>query len=167
MGTFDEIFCDAALPDDRACSGTRFQTKSFPEPCLFQYRITKAGRLVDSLGFDLQVEGYISFYRMDDEDDEREPLQGNRGSINYRAKFVLGQLQDILRVEEEAENGVYYGLAFFRRFNPAASVPGDPVASTNDRSPIDPPDEERGNLMFSVTQASGAKITWPDVDLDD
>lgn len=32
MGMYDEIYCDAALPDDCESPGACFQTKSFPDP---------------------------------------------------------------------------------------------------------------------------------------
>jgi hypothetical protein len=50
MGMYDEIYCHAALPDGDDPPGTCFQTKSFPDSCLFRYRITSEGRLIDSAG---------------------------------------------------------------------------------------------------------------------
>ena len=49
MGMYDEVYCDASLPDGREPRDTWFQTKSFPDPCMCRYRITSAGRLIDSL----------------------------------------------------------------------------------------------------------------------
>jgi len=37
------------------------QTKSLPDPCMCRYRITSAGRLIDSAGNDLEPDGYITF----------------------------------------------------------------------------------------------------------
>jgi hypothetical protein len=63
MGMFDEIYCHAALPDGHDPRGTCFQTKSLSDPCMCRYRITSAGRLIDSAGNDLEPDGYITFYR--------------------------------------------------------------------------------------------------------
>jgi len=57
MGMFDEIQCDAVLPDDSCEAGEWFQTKLFPDPCLCRYRITASGRFVDSAGNDLEPTG--------------------------------------------------------------------------------------------------------------
>ena len=54
---FDEVYCDAALPDGRDPRGTCFQTKSLPDPLMCRYRITGAGRLIDSAGNDLEPDG--------------------------------------------------------------------------------------------------------------
>jgi hypothetical protein len=47
---FDEIYCDAAVPDGHNLRGTCFQTKSLPDPLMCRYRITGAGRLIDCAG---------------------------------------------------------------------------------------------------------------------
>ena len=67
MGMFDEVYCYAALPDGHDPRGTCFQTKSLPDPCMCRYRITSAGRLIDSAGNDLEPDGYITFYTVDRE----------------------------------------------------------------------------------------------------
>src|SRR5438309_7677616 len=69
---FDEIYCDATLPDGRDPRGTCFQTKSLPDPCMCRYRITSAGRLIDSAGNDLEPDGYILFYTVDRENGDSE-----------------------------------------------------------------------------------------------
>ncbi len=62
MGMFDEIRCEVPLPDGGRVADVQFQTKTFPCPCMQRYVITQAGRLVDSLGNDLEPDGYITFY---------------------------------------------------------------------------------------------------------
>jgi hypothetical protein len=62
MGMFDEIHCDAALPDDACEAGTCFQTKSLPDPCMCRYRITASGRSSIQMVIDLEPSGYITFY---------------------------------------------------------------------------------------------------------
>lgn len=88
MGMFDEIHCDAALPDCRDPPDKCFQTKSFPQPCMCRYRITGAERLIDTAGNDRE----------------------------YRARFSSGQLQNIERVTDRAADRIRYGLASFRWF---------------------------------------------------
>lgn len=46
MGMFDEIRCDAPLPDGHDAAGDWFQSKSFPDCCMCRYRITEGGRLI-------------------------------------------------------------------------------------------------------------------------
>jgi len=110
MGMFDEIRCEVLLPDGRDAADIYFQTKTFPFPCMQRYVITHAGRLVDSVGNDLEPDGYITFYRTEDE-------HGCRQWREYRARFSAGQLQNIIRVEEENNARVYYGLASYRWFD--------------------------------------------------
>ncbi len=125
MGLFDEMFCDATLPDGDYPPGTCFQTKSFPSPCMFRYRITSEGRLIDSDGNDVEPDGYISFYTT--ERAERNGLE-QRGILTlreYRARFVTGQLQNIVRVDDKAEDNLRYGLASFRWFQTRSFMFGD------------------------------------------
>jgi hypothetical protein len=61
MGMYDEVYCYAVLADGRDSHGTCFQTKSLPDPCMCRYRITSAGRLIDSANNDLEPDGYITF----------------------------------------------------------------------------------------------------------
>ena len=116
MGMFDEVYCDAVLPDGRDARGKRFQTKSLPDPCLCRYRITSGGRLIDSAGNDLEPEGYISFYTVDREDGDRETCREIPGLREYRARFLSGQLLNIVRVTDEDADRIRYGLASFRWF---------------------------------------------------
>jgi hypothetical protein len=57
----DDLYCDATLPDTAVPPGACFETKAFPMPFLFRYRITKAGRLIDALGRDLECDGSSNF----------------------------------------------------------------------------------------------------------
>lgn len=122
---FDEIRCEAALPDSGATARVWFQTKSFPDPCMQRFTITSAGRLINSLGNDLEVDGYVTFYTTDE---ARSPAAGvpNRSWREYRARFIAGQLQSIVRVEESSKDPVRYGLASFRWFDAPSFLFGDP-----------------------------------------
>jgi hypothetical protein len=84
MGMYDEIQCDAPVPDGYNGAGERFQIKSFPDPGLQRYKITRAGKLIDVLGNDLEPDGYVVFYTEDRDSIWRE----------YRARFVSGQLHE-------------------------------------------------------------------------
>lgn len=105
MGMFDEIRCEAPLPDGFDGSRVWFQTKSFPFPCMQRYTITEGGRLVDSLGNDIEPDGYIIFYAAEDSEDDRHSWR------EYRARFREGALDQIVRVETETSGRRYYGLA--------------------------------------------------------
>lgn len=107
MGMYDEIQCDAPLPDGYKGIGTRFQTKSFPDPALQRYKVTSSGRLIDALGNDLEPDGYIAFYTSDPDSTWRE----------YRARFSSGQLSEIVRVGKDPDDRVRYGLASYRWFS--------------------------------------------------
>jgi hypothetical protein len=128
---YDEIYCHAELPDGRDPRGTCFQTKSFPDPCMCRYRITSAGRVIDSANNDLEPDGYITFYTVDREDGDREV----RGRISwlreYRARFSSGQLQNIVRVNEDSADRVRYGLASFRWFHSPSFLFGDSDEESN------------------------------------
>lgn len=107
MGMFDHIRCEAALPDGFDASQELFQTKSLPDPWLTVYTITAEGRLIDKAGHDLEPDGYISFYTVDESAEDRRR--------EYRAHFSNGQLQEIVRVHGQDPER-YYGLASFRWF---------------------------------------------------
>jgi hypothetical protein len=115
MGMFDEIRCEVALPDRLSPEETIFQTKTFPEPCLQRYVITKAGRLIDHAGNDLEPDGYIEFYTSEP---SSNPGAGKDQSVwrEYRARFLVGQLQEIVSVKERPKF-THYGLAHVRWFN--------------------------------------------------
>jgi len=85
-------------------------------PVCARYRITGAGRLIDSAGNDLEPDGYITFYTLDREDGGSEACGGIPGLREYRARFSSGQLQNIVRVNEDSVDRVRYGLASFRWF---------------------------------------------------
>jgi hypothetical protein len=123
---YDEVCCDAALPDGRDARGTCFQTKSIPDPCMYRYRITSAGRLIDSAGNDLEPDGYIIFYTTD-----RQVADGNApgdipGLREYRARFLTGQLQSIVRIDASTADRVRYGLASYRWFEAPSFMFGNP-----------------------------------------
>ena len=123
---FDEVYCESALPDGRDPRGTCFQTKSFPDPCICRYRITSAGRLIDSAGNDLEPDGYIAFYTVDRENDDSAAIGRTSELREYRARFLSGQLQTIVRVDQHRAESVRYGLASFRWFEPRSCLFGDP-----------------------------------------
>lgn len=134
MGMFDEIRCDAPLPDGYDADGVWFQSKSFPDCGLCRYAITKAGRLLDAANNDLEPEGYLNFYTNDPPQDD----SGGRASLwrEYRAHFVAGQLRSIVRVADDEPASRYYGLASFRWFNTPSFMFGDPFS---DDSPASDP----------------------------
>jgi hypothetical protein len=134
MGMYDEIYCHAQLPDGRDPRGTCFQTKSFPDPCMCRYRITSAGRLIDSANNDLEPDGYIMFYTVDRDGDNELPARFP-GWREYRARFLSGQLQNIVRVNEDVADRIRYGLASFRWFEPRAFMFGDPDETSEAEKP--------------------------------
>jgi hypothetical protein len=62
----------------------------------------------------------------------REAFRG----CEYRARFLSGQLQNIVRVNEYGADRVRYGLAPFRWFDPRSFLFGDP----DEASDADKPD---------------------------
>lgn len=123
---FDEIRCQAPLPDGFEALDIWFQSKSFPDCCMCRYTITAAGRLIDSLGNDLEPEGYLNFYTTDPVEFERESGGGPSHWREYRARFIDGQLDHIVRVTENTGERRHYGLASFRWFNSPSYLFGDP-----------------------------------------
>jgi hypothetical protein len=103
------------LPDGYKGTGACFQSKSFPDPGMQRYRITATGKLIDSLGNDLEPDGYIVFYTTDRDSTWRE----------YRARFLSGQLHEIVRVSKDTEDQVRYGLASYRWFHAPSFLFGD------------------------------------------
>ncbi len=122
MGMFDEVYCDAELPDDACEPGTCFQSKSFPYPCMCRYRITASGRFVDADGNDLEPSGYITFYAYPQERIHRDQ---SFELVEYRAKFSEGNLDSIVRAPSEERRAIYYGLASFRWFQSRTFMFGD------------------------------------------
>jgi hypothetical protein len=90
-----------------------------------RYRITSAGRLIDSANNDLEPDGYITFYTVDRDCDNESPGIAP-GWREYRARFLSGQLQDIVRVDEASADRVRYGLASFRWFHAPSFFFDDP-----------------------------------------
>jgi hypothetical protein len=121
MSLYDEIYSDAELPDVYVLPGSVFQTRSFYYACLQKYRLTKAGRLIDRWGRDLELDGYL-ILRL---------APGGSGAPEFRARFAEGQLQNIVRVEDKQKDDRVYGLASYR-------LMADPI-STSGRSDKDPP----------------------------
>jgi hypothetical protein len=104
---YDEVYCYAVLPDGRDPRGTCFQTKSLPNPGMCRYRITSAGRLIDSANNDLEPDGYITLYTIDPDDDGNNRAPGRiPGLREYRTRFLSGQLQNIVRVDEGSADRV-------------------------------------------------------------
>jgi hypothetical protein len=136
MGMFDEVYCHAPLPDGRKPHGTCFQTKSFPDPCMYRYRITSAGRLIDSADNDLEPDGYITFYTFDREDVDGAASKEFPELRAYRARFLCGQLQNIVRVNGDGADHVRYGLASFRWFE-ARSFMFDDLDEASDAGKAD------------------------------
>ncbi|HTQ35926.1 MAG TPA: hypothetical protein VMH77_02720 [Steroidobacteraceae bacterium] len=71
------------------------------------YDEISAGRLVDVNGNDLEPDGYITFCTSDPDSTWRE----------YRARFLSGQLSEIVRANRGADDRVRYGLASYRWFS--------------------------------------------------
>lgn len=115
MGLFDEIRCEVPLPDSWNPGEAWFQTKSFPDPCVRRYTITRSGRLIDSVGNDLAPEGYVTFYSDDREGRWHE----------YRARFREGGLAEVVVAGDPGERR-FFGLASFRWFDAPSFMFGDP-----------------------------------------
>jgi hypothetical protein len=114
MGLYDTLYCDAEMPDTDVPPGSRFQTKAFVDPRLLKYRITRAGRLIDSWGRDLHVDGYVHFHP------ESNPGTTWSPWPEYRAHFADGQLQTIVRIEGGVADR-YYGLKSYTLFTSLVS----------------------------------------------
>jgi hypothetical protein len=119
MSRFDEIRCDAALPDASPTEGIHFQTKSFPVPSMQRYVITKPGRLLDMLGRDLEPDGYVTFGTPN----AVSPLSDCQ---QYGALFLNGQLLKVVLVEHNRFDPGGYGLASFRWFDEPSALFGEP-----------------------------------------
>ena len=61
----------------------------------------------------------------------RDVHGSNPGLREYRARFLSGQLQDIVRVSEGSVDHVRYGLASFRWFEPRSFMFGDPDGTSD------------------------------------
>ena len=131
MGMFDEIRCEVPLPDGGDYAGIWFQTTSFPDPFMQRFSITSEGRLVNSLGNDLEPDGYISFYTTDRACDSGPDTPEQRWR-EYRARFIAGQLQSIVWVHQRDDDPVRYGLASFRWFQAPSFMFGEPEMESED-----------------------------------
>jgi hypothetical protein len=116
MGMYDEIQCDAPLPDGNKATRERFQTKSFPNPGMQRFRITGTGKLIDALGNDLEPDGYIT--------------------------LLSGRLSEIVRVSKDSDDQIRYGLASYRWFNTPSFLFCD---DREDPGVEDKAQENRGN----------------------
>ncbi len=119
---FDEIRCEATLPEGERSEGIWFQTKSFPGPSLSRFVITPAGRLLDLQGNDWEPDGYLVMYTIDDDTAEGTEAktgvdESERIWREYRLNFVRGQLQGIERVTDSTTKDRHVGLASYRWFN--------------------------------------------------
>jgi hypothetical protein len=114
VSLYDEICCDAELPDFDVLPGSVFQTRSFYYACLQKYRLTKAGRLIDQWGRDLELDGYLIL----------RPAPDGSGALKFRARFAEGRLQNIVRVEDNQKDDRVYGLASYRLMADPSSSSG-------------------------------------------
>jgi hypothetical protein len=95
------------------------------------YRITSAGRLIDSATNDLEPDGYITFYTVDRKNGDNQAPGRTSELREYRARFLSGQLQEIVRVDEDGSDSTRYGLASFRWFEPRSYLFGDPEEASD------------------------------------
>lgn len=96
----------------------------------YSYRITASGRFIDSDGNDLEPSGYIIFYAY-----PKVRASGDRSFelVEYRAKFLDGNLDSIVRARSAEQCEVRYGLAKFRWFQSRSFLFGD---GTDDDTPV-------------------------------
>jgi hypothetical protein len=76
--------------------------------------------------FCFEPDGYITFYTVDQKGCDGEAHGSIPGLRKYRARFLSGQLQDIVSVSGDSVDHVRYGLASFRWFEPRSFMFGDP-----------------------------------------
>lgn len=99
MGMFDDVICEASLPDEYL--GKNFQTKDL-DCIMAKLKITEDGRLLRCLSWrdenwiDLDFHGILNFYTMD-----TGMYVNRRGWHEYNAKFTDGQLVEITPVSKE------------------------------------------------------------------
>lgn len=114
MGMFDTLICKVPLPKDAPSfiePGHRFQTKDL-DRTLSTYEITEEGLLVQLTGFCddplsepkvyTDYHGDLRFYTSNIRGLKNGDLYTENGekaeSVDYRARFTNGKLQDILEV---------------------------------------------------------------------
>ena len=94
---------------------------------------------------DLEPDGYITFYTLDRESDDVEAAARTSTLREYRARFLSGQLQDIVRTSEDSGDHIRYGLASFRWFEPRSFMFGDPDETSDAHKPdIEQKERTRG-----------------------
>ncbi len=88
------------------------------------------GRFIDADGNDLEPSGYITFYGY-----PKDRASGDNafGLVEYRAKFLDGNLESIVRARPAERCEVRYGLASFRWFQSRSFLFGD---AKEDDTPI-------------------------------
>lgn len=103
MGMFDDVICEAPLPDGKP--GKHFQTKDFEAPYLERYTITAEGRLLRDDPWwgrkegadaapptDMNFHGVLNFYDYNSKTEEwRE----------FNAIFTHGQLEKIQDLSDQ------------------------------------------------------------------
>jgi hypothetical protein len=114
MGMFDEIECDAPLPDGGPGLATVFQTKSLPCPSLSRYRLTHDGRLLDSRGRDLEPDGVVVMYANGPEPALLAAQPDRLTWWEYRLRFVASRLKAIEPVDAASPQDRRLGLASCR-----------------------------------------------------
>ncbi len=119
MSLFDVIRCDALLPDDGPSDGIHFQTKSFPDPSMQSYVITRVGRLLDMHAHDLEPEGCLTF-------DTNNEVSTHGRDRRYHARFADGQLMSIVREGSNDSDRGHYGLSSLRWYAAPPPFLGNP-----------------------------------------
>lgn len=97
MGLFDDVTCDAVLPETPVPPTGGFQTKSLPEPYMDKYVITSGGLLFqvwpDGQKERIHHHGDIQFYT---------GAKSGEGWWEYKARFTEGKLSRIELVEYQS-----------------------------------------------------------------
>lgn len=124
MGMFDEIVCEASLPDGGPAAATVFQTKSVPCPSLSRYRVTADGRLLDVYGRDLEPEGVMVIYANGPSPALLAAAPDQLTWWEYRLRFRSGRLAAIEAVQPGEKADRHPGLMSFRWFAGAPCAEG-------------------------------------------
>lgn len=119
MAIYDEISCEVELPEGCPSTDFRFRTDSVPIAAWRRLRVTNDGRLHDSLGQDLEPDGYIEFRALPSE----HPDSRRFGS--YRMRFDKGQFQWVAAIDDSDQSGHYYGPAYVRLLTSPCFLFGD------------------------------------------
>ena len=99
MGMFDYVVCERPLPD--GFTDAFLQSKTFPDPYLHRYTITRDGRLLRRAFYtheitDTHFNGVLNFYGGNHRAD------GTWDGHEYNATFTDGQLVSIEQVAERS-----------------------------------------------------------------